>query len=640
MSRSFRWRAQCALLGMCCAFSAVGFAAEQVIHVAVDGKDQATGTLADPLSLSVALERLQSIRAAQPETSVRVELAAGDYALNAPLHFTAESSGSETAPVVIAATSGTVRFTGGLAVTQWQPIRDAAALARLNPAAAAAVQVADLRALGVTHFGEWCSRGHEHELHPAPLEVFCNNRPAQLARWPNQGWATTCNVHSRGEQTQLTADPPLTRRWQSLADVWCHGYWEADWSDAWQPVTAVDAQRRLTITRTREIENVRNAARFCVLNVLEELDQPGEWYFDRAHGRLYIWPTAKNGDVTVSHLEHLVTCYGAAHITFCGVQFDTARVCLAEVAGGERINFERCTFRNAGNLAVHITGGYQHAIRQCEICDTGEGAVRVEGGERKTLTACEHEICDNHIQRYARTCHAGRPAIGVHGVGIIVRGNCIHDGPDAAIILQGNEHRVEGNEIHHVCLETADSGAIYLGHDWTERGNVIRGNCLHHLGRFNRRDVMGVYLDDFASGTTVTDNVFFEAGRAIVIGGGRDNEVHRNVVLGGFAAVQVDARGQSWARGHLKSDSPLQLRLQKMKRESVYLERYPQLAELLIRDPARPVGNSITHNVLWCAIGVDVQDRWSREDVQYAANWHWPQHKLSAGQLAKVNKPK
>lgn len=640
MSRSFRWRVQCALVGMFCAFSAACLAAERVIHVSVAGTDQAAGTLAEPLSLSALPERLQAVRTAQPDLAVRVELAAGDYLLSAPLHFTAECSGSETAPVLITAT-GPVRLSGGLPVTQWKQVREAAVLARLTPAAAKAVQVADLRAQGVAHFGAWCSRGHEHELHPAPLEVFCDNRPVQLARWPNRGWATTRNVVSRGEQTQLAADPPLTRRWQSLADVWCHGYWEADWSDAWQPVSSVDAQGRVTIQRTSEVDQVRNNARFCVLNVLEELDEPGEWYFERQSGRLYLWqPADSQNNVTISQLDHLVTCYGAQHITFRGLQFDTARVCLAEVAGGEQVSFADCTFRNAGNLAVHITGGYQHAIRQCAISDTGEGALRVEGGDRRTLTACEHEICDNHIQRYARTCHAGRPAIGVHGVGIVVRGNCIHDGPDAAIILQGNEHRIEGNDIHHVCLETADSGAIYLGHDWTERGNVVRGNCLHHLGRFNRRDVMGVYLDDFASGTTVTDNVFFDAGRAIVIGGGRDNQVHGNVVLGGFAAVQIDARGQTWARSHLKADSPLQRRLREMTAENVYLERYPQLAELLTSDPARPVGNSITHNVLWCAIGVDVHDRWSRQDVQFAANWHWPQRSLPPSQLAKANKPK
>ena len=37
-------------------------------------------------------------------------------------------------------------------------------------------------------------------------------------------------------------------------------------------------------------------------------------------------------------------------------------------------------------------------------------------------------------------------------------------------------------------------------------------------------------------------------------------------------------------------------------------------------------------------IGVDVQDRWSRQDVQYAGNWHWTERSPTPSQLAKANK--
>lgn len=623
MSRTLLLRAHCALLlGI---FSTSVFAIERVVHVAPAGSESAGGSATDPLALSALPERLRELRAAEPDTALRVQLAGGEYRLAAPLHFDEECSGSELAPVIIEAVAGAeVRCSGGQPIANWRPVLHTAIRARLTPAAAKGVKVADLRAAGIENFGEWCSRGHEHELHPAPLEVYYRGRPAQLARWPNQGWALTRQVNSPGTQTHFTADQQLSRRWQSLADVWAHGYWEADWSDAWQPVTAADLQRGvLTIERSSEVDRVRKGARFCVLNVLEELDRPGEWYFDRSAGLLYFWPPAElaAGDVEVSRLEHLLTCYGASYLTFRGVHFDTTRVCLAEIAGGEQVRFERCTFRNAGNLAIHIAGGFSHCVTDCEISDTGEGAIRVEGGDRQTLTPADHEIIGNHIERFARTCHAGRPAIGVHGVGTRVAGNCIHDGPDTAILLQGNEHVIEANEIHRVCLETADSGAIYLGHDWTERGNVIRGNCLHHLGRFNRRDVMGVYLDDFASGTTVTGNFFFDAGRAVVIGGGRDNRVEQNWFLGGFAGVQADSRGETWAAKATTANSPLLTRLQEMTAgSSLYLERYPQLANLLDSEPAAAKGNQIAANIFICPIPIDLQDRRTAKEARVNAN--------------------
>lgn len=626
MSRTLVLRAGCALLlGIFSTHSDFVFADERVVHVAPTGSESAAGSAADPLALSALPQRLRELRTTEPDTALRVQLAGGDYWMTAPLHFEEECSGSDAAPVVIeAADSTSVRFSGGQPITNWRTVLNPAIRARLTPAAAKRVQVADLRAAGIVDFGQWCSRGHEHELHPAALEVFYRGRPAQLARWPNQGWALTRQVNSPGTQTRFTANQQLPRRWQSLTDVWAHGYWEADWSDAWQPVTAVDPQRGvLTIERSTEVDQVRKGARFCILNVLEELDQPGEWYFDRSSGLLYFWPPAALAadDVVVSNVDHLLTCYGASHITFRGVHFTTTRVCLAEVAGGEQVSFERCTFRNAGNLAVHIAGGTSHVVNQCQISDTGEGAIRVEGGDRATLTPANHQITGNHIQRFARTCHAGRPAIGVHGVGIRVAGNCIHDGPDTAILLQGNEHVIEGNEIHHVCLETADSGAIYLGHDWTERGNVIRGNCLHHLGRFNRRDVMGVYLDDFASGTLVTGNLFFDAGRAVVIGGGRDNRVEQNWFLGGFAGVQADSRGETWAAKATTADSPLLARLQAMQVSTgPYLERYPQLANLLESEPAAAKGNQIAANLFVCPIPIDLQDRRTAKESRVSSN--------------------
>jgi len=39
--------------------------------------------------------------------------------------------------------------------------------------------------------------------------------------------------------------------------------------------------------------------------------------------------------------------------------------------------------------------------------------------------------------------------------------NLIHHAPHQAIALQGNDHVIEFNEIHHVCEESNDAGAIY-----------------------------------------------------------------------------------------------------------------------------------------------------------------------------------
>lgn len=58
----------------------------------------------------------------------------------------------------------------------------------------------------------------------------------------------------------------------------------------------------------------------------------------------------------------------------------------------------------------------------------------------------------------------------------------------------------------------------------------------------------GVYLDDMASGFTVTGNLFLRVDQPVFLGGGRDNRVEGNVFVASSPAIHVDSRGQTWAR--------------------------------------------------------------------------------------------
>ena len=62
----------------------------------------------------------------------------------------------------------------------WPRVRDSAALVRLVPAAREMVVQADLAMLGIRDFGGIAPNGRR-------AEVFFNDRPLTLARWPNDG---------------------------------------------------------------------------------------------------------------------------------------------------------------------------------------------------------------------------------------------------------------------------------------------------------------------------------------------------------------------------------------------------------------------------------------------------------------------
>jgi hypothetical protein len=181
------------------------------------------------------------------------------------------------------------------------------------------------------------------------------------------------------------------------------------------------------------------------------------------------------------------------------------------------------------------------------------------------------------------------------GVGIRASNNLIHDHPHCAILFGGNEHVIELNEIHHVCLETGDVGAIYTGRDYTFRGNVIRHNFIHHTGGVGMGS-MGIYMDDCVSGTHIYGNVLWKLHRAVFLGGGRDFKVENNIFIDCDPAIDVDGRGLSksavWNNMVYKT---MKQRLERMNwKQPPYSTRYPELADLqkyYAKDDGLPPGN-------------------------------------------------
>ena len=112
---------------------------------------------------------------------------------------------------------------------------------------------------------------------------------------------------------------------------------------------------------------------------------------------------------------------------------------------------------------------------------------------------------NNHIHHYGRINRMYTPGIALYGVGNRAAHNLIHTAPHIGVMFGGNDHVIELNEIHHVCMESNDAGAVYAGRNWTMRGHNIRYNYFHHISGFEDRGCVGVYLDDmFASAAICT----------------------------------------------------------------------------------------------------------------------------------------
>ncbi len=580
-------------------------AARADFHVAPTGNDANAGSKAKPFAtLEAARDAARrEISRTTKRKPFTIWLHGGDYVRTNALELAAQDSGTPNAPIVWRAYKDErVRLLGGRTLTGFQPVSDPTVLSRLGESARGHVVQINLRALGITDYGEMKSRGFGRPTAVSHCELFFDHRPMTLARWPNEGEFTKIAGYPAGQKDEhggqlgpldkgffYSGDRP--RRWQDISGLWAHGYWAYDWANSYEQIASIDLDQRLVKTLPPNGHyGFRKDQRIYFLNVLEELDQPGEWFLDRKTGVLYFWPP--NGFSNVSGFlntveetllsllnQPLLKLTDVSNVTFRGLTLEATRANAVEIKGGASNRIAGCLIRNIGDSGVVINGGFGHGVESCDIFDTGDGGVDLNGGDRKTLTPAGHFVENCHFQRQGRWSKCYVAAIHLNGVGMRASHNLIHDHPHCAILYWGNDHLMEFNEIHHIALETGDVGAIYTGRDYTFRGNKIRNNFIHHTGGVGMGS-MGVYMDDCVSGTEVFGNVFYKVHWAMFIGGGRDHRVENNLFVDCDPAVRMDGRGldkspvwhgmvNDYMRGQL-AKVPLEL----------YRARYPEMKSL------------------------------------------------------------
>jgi hypothetical protein len=599
-----------------------GAQAAAEIFVAPAGAGGGAGTRAYPcVTLEQAREAVRALKqsGALPAGGVTVWLQPGVYHRTQTLKLGAEDSGTATAPVVWRAVQqGTAQLHAGtfLQPERFQPVTDATVLARLDPAARGHVLQLPLAPLGLQHTGPYPAEFHDGG---GLLNLFCDDRWMPLARWPNTGDVTMAQVLDRGDWSKSAArhggafvyheDRPA--RWRVESGVWLEGYWRVPWEPRTLRVKAIDAAQR-TITFAEPLGGGIGSKYakapalgdgkepWRAINLLEEIDQPGEWCVDFPAQTLYFWPPGTAwpaAQVFVSDFaQPLVTLKDAAHIELRGLTFEGGLGNGVEISGGASNTIAGCTFRNLGGTGALVRGGVAHTVRSSDFHDLGRAGIQLAGGDRQTLTPARHVAENNHLwalgilqKTYAAAIHLGAYGVG-EAVGCRVAHNCMHDLPHAAVLYGGNDNVLEFNEVARVALTSGDVGAFYTWHDWTSQGNVVRYNFVHDSPRAN-----AFYMDDGDSGDVVEGNVVVRCHYGPFIGGGHLNVLRNNLVIETDRGLHFDSRGV--ARGYA-TDKGLRSTLQKMNvTQAPWSARYPALPQLLALDLGLPHGNVIERNV-------------------------------------------
>lgn len=577
-----------------------------------DGDDSNSGSIHAPVK---TISRARDIARTHTWRRVDIFLRGGDYFEN--VRFDGNDARQSDYPLTIQPFCGEkARLLGAVALDggAFAPVSDSAALQKIPEEAREKVRQLSLPQQGITQYGEIIPIIYGQSSPTSP-ELFINRSAMTLARWPNNDYARIESVTDNSDKSfSFTAAGAADRvkRWADAKEVWAYGSWYWDWASNSVKLTGFDAASG-SMTAVVD-EGVRSGQKFYVYNLLEELDCPGEFYLDRTDGTLYVYPqseiTAADDILLSLNTEPLLDFQYASDIHVKGIEIGYTRGQGIRSNRADHVSLQDCTLLCTGQIGIYAEETTNLTVSGCTITETGAGGILCSGGDFTTLMPSGNLLINNHIYRYARLVKSYTPAFRIAGVGKTVSHNLIHDAEHNAIMYGGNDHVIEYNEIYNVCTDTDDSGAIYSGLSWSDRGNTVRYNYLHDIvGPSGAVGVCGVYLDDMHSSTEIYGNVFYKVTKPVLIGGGRDNVVENNLILEATehssASVVIDQRGaEDWFAGNIGT---LTSYLNTVPyRSDIWRAKYPALYDILDNSPREPRGNTVKNNLIYRHKGMGI----------------------------------
>lgn len=420
-----------------------------------------------------------------------------------------------------------------------------------------------------------------------------------LARYPNAGFLNINEV-SQGLWKSENANQPAifnvkepldaTRleAWKNAPNPWLFGSWTALWTIQMMPLKDVDVSEKTIFAGG---SNVRNDYPFFVLNVLEELDAPGEWFLDRDSQTVYFWKDAYDGknvegcketQYWISLFDQpFVTMKEAAWTSFEGFTMEFGTRSAVKIEGGDHNLLVDCTLRNFGTWGV-VLNGQKSGLYACNLMNFAGGAVQMHGGKTTPDGTQPAELFaeNTEIDGFSLIDLAYTPAFHIDGAGNRVTHCKIHNSPHHAFRVEGMEQKIEFCEVYDVVYQGDDQGAVDMWANPALRGTLFRGNYWHHVGtgcleasyggdapsmsgaqrakrarklanRINQQlcGQGGIRLDDAISSVVITGNVFQECSSknfgCIQIHGGKDNLIDNNVFIGSVGCVSLTPWGES-----------------------------------------------------------------------------------------------
>lgn len=547
------------------------------IVVSVSGNDQHPGTLDAPLKTPYAAKEKAKLLKDADCGHITVWFREGTYSLTETLAFTTE----DLTDVTYRSYPGEkVEFSGAKAITGWQRTT-------VN---------------GVDAFVTDCAVNSEDDFFSAlyngekrlPRPVYPKTGEFKVAE------ALDADAFNPGDkyfsvQAAFSAQPADIMNFKNLNDVDVRilHYW----NDELLPIHSLDTVSGRIETQKPASMTIAEGDRYFFENVFEALCEPGEWYLDRADGKLYYIPfegeTPENTVLNAGVTEQLMTLDGCRNIEFQGIDFcDSAwdvhsgehfgnylsgssnpllsnikftpncpqacydSPCALTLTHCDGVSFTDCRFERIGSSGLMFGLGSSNCIaRSCKFDNIGGNAVYIKGVNEKGSADCTSNItvADCRIKTYGRIFNNAIGVLLIHAYNCEISQNEISDGFYTAIssgwVWGYSENITDNIQIKNNLIYDigqgwlSDMGGIYtLG---IQPHSVISGNVIHDVGCYGEGyGGWGVYLDEGSSEILVEKNLAYKcSSQGFHQHYGKDNMIRNNIfALNGEAQLRVSRK--------------------------------------------------------------------------------------------------
>ena len=533
------------------------------IYISLKGNDTNDGTIEKPFASFEAAQ--QAVRIAKNNGyvgSIEVVVRGGTYYIPQTIEFTAEDSGTKSAPIIWkAATGEKVILSGGRRISGiWQKGTDG------------------IWSINVPEAKGWkrnVNEAEKYERRPSlPLNfrgLFVNGKRATRARYPNADVENPFlyAVANTKNEVQVSTGK-VKKSWGEEPDAQINLVPRWRFFNQWNDVTSVNIEKSLIQLGPREQHGeIDKGSWFWIEGVKEELDMPGEWHLDHLNGKLYYKPLKGEPpndseiiypylnrifyvkgevekDVFVKniqfqgfefrHTTHTIGQLEARVHTDCAVMFENTQDCVisdckfSNIGGyalwlhlDSRNNvFDHNVVSNSGGGGVLMTGSRLSYMDESKIYTPGDKASKVFPIQNRiTRNTVEH--CGK-LRYYGGGVHIdSRPASMAMMPGNYIAHNHFQDLSRNGIFLFRNQggNVIEFNEIHDCMQTTIDGAAIHFATmNRLASPNYIMNNYLYDIWGYEqlpnskplRTLANGIFLDWATSHTTVANNVIYNAG--------------------------------------------------------------------------------------------------------------------------------